>query len=248
MNLLARLIAQYALWIYVLCAIGILAYLRAAVVARREGAQAIYSLEREASAKRVYRASGMIVLLMAIVLSVYALSHYVELPAPQESPIELTTPTPGATPTPPRETATVSGEATPTAEPTATRRPRVTTIVLPTLALGTPTTAAPPAPASCPHANVQVLQPGANQVVDAGIAVLGTATKENFDRYEFKFQSRDFEDEWHWVQTFRTPVENGDLGYWQTAHLPNGNYRFMLIAIDRTGNSQECVVPVTIQH
>jgi hypothetical protein len=50
------------------------------------------------------------------------------------------------------------------------------------------------------------------------------------------------------VQTFRTPVENGDLGYWQTAHLPDGAYRFMLIAIDRTGNSQECVVPVTITH
>jgi hypothetical protein len=45
MNLIARLIAQYALWIYILCAIGMLAYLRAAIAARREGSQAIYSLE-----------------------------------------------------------------------------------------------------------------------------------------------------------------------------------------------------------
>ena len=43
---------------------------------------------------------------------------------------------------------------------------------------------------------------------------MGSASKEDFDRYEFKFQSRDFEDEWHWVETFRTPVENGDLGWW----------------------------------
>jgi hypothetical protein len=86
-------------------------------------------------------------------------------------------------------------------------------------------------------------------VVDAGILVRGTAFKEDFDRYEFKFQSRDLAgDEWHWVETFYTPIQNGDLGYWSTAHLPAGRYRFLLIAIDKQGNSQECVVPVRVQH
>ena len=246
MNLLGRLIAQYALWIYVLCAIGILLYLRAALSARREGSQAIYSLERETAAKRVFRSSGMIVAILLIVFAVYVLTHYVELPQPSTSPIELSTQTPEVTDTAVSEGSPTPAEAMPSPEPTATRRPQVTVVVVPTVAQETPTL--PTASGSCPHPNVQVYQPRPNEVVNQGVQVLGIANKESFDRYEFKFQSRDFEDEWHWVETFRTPVQNGELGWWQTAHLPNGNYRLMLIAIDTTGNSQECVVPVAIRH
>jgi hypothetical protein len=239
MTLILRLIAKYALWIYILCGIGMILYLRTALAARREGTQAIFSLERETASKRIVRSSGMILLLLLIVIGVYALSHYVEVPQAQASPIDTPTPAaPAATPTP--------GELTPTSEPTPTRRPQPRVIVPPTIAQETP--APQVAPASCPHPNVQISQPGQNQVIDAGIGVVGTATKENFDRYEFKFQSRDFEDEWHWVQTFEVPVEEGNLGTWSTAHLPPGNYRFMLIAIDKSGNSQECIVPVVIQH
>jgi hypothetical protein len=248
MSLIVRLIGRYALWIYILCALGIIAYLRAALAARREGTQAIFSLERETAAKRVYRASGMIFLLLAIVVGVYAVSNYVDVPEPAASPINIATPTIETTISITRTpTPSTPENLTMTPEPTATRRPRATTVVLPTIVQQeTPTVAV--APANCPHPNVQIVQPGQNQIIDAGVQVRGTATKENFDRYEFKFQSRDFDDEWHWVQTFQTPVENGVLGTWQTSHLPNGNYRFMLIAIDKTGNSQECIVPVTIQH
>ena len=38
------------------------------------------------------------------------------------------------------------------------------------------------------------------------------------------------------------------LGFWSTAHLPPSRYEFMLIVIDKTGNSQECIVPVIIQR
>ena len=246
MSILARIIAQYALWIYIACAIAIVLYLRAALAARREGSQAIYALERETAAKRVYRASGMVVAILLIVFAVYALAHYVELPEPTASPIELSTPPPEATQTAEPDSTPTPGEAAPSPEPTATRHRQVPEVVIPTPVQEPPTPA--PAAGVCPQPNVQIQQPRPNEVINQGIQVLGTANKENFDRYEFKFQSRDFEDEWHWVETFRTPVENGELGWWQTAHLPNGNYRFMLIAIDRTGNSDQCVVPVVIQH
>jgi hypothetical protein len=248
MTLIVRLIAKYALWIYILCGLGMIAYLRAALAARKEGIYAIFSLERARFAKKVYRSAGMIFVLFLVVVGVYALSHYVELPpaeaAVSETPIpsdKESTPVPTFTSplTPPRTQATM--------EPTPTRRPRTTVIVLPTVA-AQETVTSQATPADCPHGNVQVLQPGQNQVINEGIQVKGTANKQNFDRYEFKFQSRDFEDEWHWVQTFTAPVQNGDLGIWSTAHLPAGNYRFMLIVIDKTGNSQECVVPVIIQH
>ena len=247
MNLIVRLIDKYALWIYVLCGLGMLFYLRAAAAAKREGAQAIFSLEREGAAKQVYRASGMMLVLLLIVVGVYALSNYVELPATSTSPIVVSTPTPElATPT--RLSAPVTvGDETVTPEPTATRIPRRTIVILPTIVQETSTPQV--IPPNCPHPNVRVSQPGQNQVINQGIQVRGTAEKDMFDRYEFKFQSRDLpNDEWHWVQSFETAVENGDLGYWPTSHLPPGNYRFMLIVIDKRGNSQECVVPVAIQH
>ena len=246
MNLIVRLLAKYALWVYVLCGVAMLFYLRAALAARREGTQAIYSLERETASGRIYRSSGMIFLLLLIVVGVYALSHYVEVPSPASSPVDTPVPTGTAvTPATPSGSPT-SAETTLTPEPTNTRRPRTTSVVLPTIVRETPTLQV--APAACSKPNVQVFQPGQSQVVNAQVEVRGVATKEGFDRYEFKFRSRDVQDEWHWVETFKTPVENGTLGVWQTAHLPAGNYAFMLIVIDRTGNSEECVVPVVVSH
>jgi hypothetical protein len=257
MTLVVRLIDKYALWIYVLCGLGMLLYLRSALAARNEGAQAMFSLERETAAKRVYRSSGMIMVLLLIVVGVYGLSNYVELPPLGTSASETPTPETDSSTTAtvsPTRTAGASSPGQPTASqpqpddaPTATRRPRVTPAAPPELAQDTPTPQV--VPASCSHPNVQLSQPGQNQVIGAGIEVQGRAVKEGFDRYEFKFQSRDLAgDEWHWVQTFRDPVENGSLGFWPTAHLPSGRYRFMLIVIDKSGNSQECIVPVDIQH
>jgi hypothetical protein len=258
MTLVVRLIAKYALWIYILCGVGMLFYFRAALSARTEGSQAIFSLERETAAKRIYGSSGMILVLLLIVVGVYALSNYVELPPVNASATatpdvtETTTAQTDGTSTPTAGTPAPATEGqtsaeSPTQEPTPTRRPRITTIAPPPIEQNTP--APDVVPAACPHANVQVAQPGQNTVIDAGIEVRGTAIKEGFDRYEFKFRNQDIPgDEWHWVETFRDPVSNGSLGFWSTAHLPPGRYQFLLIVIDKTGNSQECVVPVSIQR
>jgi hypothetical protein len=218
---------------------------------------AIFSLERARLARKVVRSAGMIFVLFLVVVGVYVLSHYVELPAAEAAVSKTPTPTLEAkTPMPGEPVRSRAATFEPTGvqpgdvaatEPTPTRRPRKTEVVIPTIvAQETPTLQV--VPASCPHINVQILQPGQNQVIDAGTQVKGSADKESFDRYEFKFQSLDLADEWHWVQTFKAPVHDGDLGFWSTAHLPPGNYRFMLVAIDKMGNSQECIVSVIIRH
>ena len=74
MTLVVRLIDKYALWIYILCGLGMLYYLRTALAARNEGAQAMFSLERETAAKRVYRSSGMILVLLLIVVGISSTS------------------------------------------------------------------------------------------------------------------------------------------------------------------------------
>jgi hypothetical protein len=234
MTLIVRLIAKYALWIYILCGVGMIYYVQAAFSARNEGAQAMFSLEREQAAKRVYRSAGMILVLLLIVIGVYGLTNYADLPPVQAGADKNATPPAAGPATLTADAQASEGQApgtaaltqtpssdlpsTPTSEPTPTRKPLRTSapIVVPTLPQDTPTPHV--VPAACPHANVRVLQPGQNQVVGAGIEVRGTAFKEAFDRYEFKFQSRDLPgDEWHWVETFRTPIQNGSLGVWHTA-------------------------------
>ena len=79
MTLIVRLIAKYALWIYILCGVGMIYYLQAALAARNEGTQAMFSLEREQAAKRVYRSAGMILVLLLIVVGVYGLSNHSDL-------------------------------------------------------------------------------------------------------------------------------------------------------------------------
>ncbi len=249
MYLILRLLEQYALWIYIACGVGMILALRTALAARREGIYAILTLEREQSAKRIYRASWIILILLGIVIGIYVLANYVEVTPPAVVVEEEITPETETTATATALPRPTSALTTTTPAPTATRRSSETTIILPTQPVEqTPTVQQQTAPMTCPHPNVQVTRPGKNQTINEGIQASGTALKDDFDRYEFKFKSLDIEDEWHWVETFTTPVENGNLGYWHTAHLPAGNYLFMLITIDKMGNSQECTVPVIIRH
>lgn len=149
MELIVRLLGKYALWIYILCGLGMIAYLRVALQARREGMYEIFSLEQANAAKRVYRSSAMTLVLLLIVIGVYVLVNYVEW-SPTESvvvqtplPEEAQALTPAPTPSPD------TNDPTPTAEPTATRQPRITAIVIPTLVVQqTPTLQV--VPASCP--------------------------------------------------------------------------------------------------
>lgn len=248
MNLLIRLIAQYAIWIYILCGLGMIFYLRAALQSRKEGIYAIFAMERAHFARQIYRHSAMILVLLGIAVGIYVLVHYVPLPEPSPVIVDSPSPTVSLSPTATVRPSPTAVSLTPSPSLTPTRRPQATPTATVRSSDAPPVPTARPASASCPNPNIQVTQPIANQVIDQGIEAFGTALKEQFDRYEFKFQSRDFQDEWHWVQTFNQPVEKGSLGFWSTAHLPAGNYRFMLIVIDRMGNSEECIVPVTIRH
>ncbi|HID87670.1 MAG TPA: hypothetical protein EYP55_09895, partial [Anaerolineae bacterium] len=121
MQVLIELIVEYALWLYGLCAVGVLVFLRAMFKARRERAQALFTLEKEAAASRAGRAAlGVLVFLLAIG-GVYWVENYMApqmdwtAPIEEESinPVLLLSPTPQSPPTP-------------TPPPTATRTPRPT--------------------------------------------------------------------------------------------------------------------------
>jgi len=147
----------------------------------------------------------------------------------------------------PSETPKHSTTAPPT--PTLTARQPVTTLApagtqppsLQPLATSTP---------SCPHATACLTYPTMGATLKGKAEIKGTANIENFAYYKFEFKREDIEDEWHWIESFETPVEEGVLGTWDVSHLPEGSYTFRLIVVNTQGNYPfpPCEVRVHVKH
>jgi hypothetical protein len=240
MTILVRLIADYAIWLYLFLGFIAFLFLRGYVVARRERENAIFALEREASTGRMTRATiGFLVVLILIGGVFYTSQTLVE-----EIPLPEATPTPTViialppSPTPP--------PLLPTPTPTDTPRPRPT---LPPLETDTPTPeVALGAPPNCPSPGVQISQPGTGATVSGVIQLVGTANIPDFWYYKFEFRGSGFGD-WTFIQQFETPINGGILGSWDTRSVPSGDYEFRLVVVEKSGNYPEpCVLQLTIQN
>ena len=91
---------------------------------------------------------------------------------------------------------------------------------------------------NCPHPQARLTRPRVNQVFQGQIQARGTASIETFDYYKFEIRREDgkAEDEWHWLNSFETPVEDGPLGTLSVEGLPNGIYTLRLTVVNREGN------------
>jgi len=89
---------------------------------------------------------------------------------------------------------------------------------------------------NCPYPQAYLHTPLVNQVVGNTIQAEGTANIETFDYYKFEIRRDDIQDEWHWLASYETPVENDVLGVLDISALPEGVYIFRLIVVDQVGN------------
>lgn len=243
MPTLVRLIAKYAVYLYVICGLILLPFLRDFRKAHFDR-QSIFPLERESANKRSKRATLGILLVLAIAAGIFYISSYVgptvvelnETPTPTHT-VSLLLATPTSPPLPPTETPTITS--------TPTRRPRPTPQPIVPEDTPTPLAVVP----SCPDPGVQLYSPGVNAVLQGNVEVRGTATIENFGYYKFEFKSLAVADEWHHVYTGQQAISNGVLGYWNVEPLPDGPYLFQLVVVDATGNyPPPCQVTVSIGH
>jgi len=111
-------------------------------------------------------------------------------------------------------------------------------------------TALPVHPPDCPPPQARLTAPQVNKVIKDEVQVKGTASIENFDYYKFEFKRENVEDEWHWAESFKMPVEEGLLGIWHVSQLPPGTYTFRLTVVNREGNYPfpPCEVRVYVTH
>ena len=244
MTVLLRLIAANAQYIYALCALVALYYLRVALLARRDRRSAIFPLEREVASSRTYRAFGIALLLAAVMGIAWAATNRL-LPRLEQIAV-LTTPTPDRiilidTPTPTLAPPTLTPTST---APTSTPRPLRT----PTLELRPTATKAPPLVQlpSCPNPGAAIAGPGVGQLISGAVQVTGSASIDRFQFYKLEWSPAAAE-QWNWFAGSDKPVVGGVLGVFNGGGLPSGAYVIRLVVVDATGNyPSPCTVQVVV--
>ena len=240
MTILVKLIADYAVWLYLLLGLVALLFLRTYLVARRERNNSIFALEREAASGRMVQATiGFLVILILIGGVFYTSQTLVdEIPLPEVTPTPTVLIVLPPSPTPP--------PLLPTPTPTGTPRPRPT---LPPLETITPTLEiAVGVPPQCANPGVRISEPGTGAEVSGVIQIIGSANIPDFWYYKFEFQGNGFGD-WTFIQRFENPINGGILGAWDTRSVPSGDYEFRLVVVDKTGNYPEpCTVLLSVRN
>lgn len=241
MTIFLQFLADNARFIYGAVAIVGIYFLYRAFVLRRERRSAIFPLEREVAASRLYRLFGVAITLLLILGVVWAAGNLL-LPE-----IETITPTGTAgpdilvlidTPTPTSPPPTATPTVTPTLKPRPTRKP-------PPRLQSTP--APKVAPPVCPTAGVNITSPGVGQTLTGPIAITGTANIANFQYYKLEWSSAVAPDQWHWFAGAESSVNNGVLGTFDPALVPPGSYNIRLVVVDNTGNfPSPCVVQIIV--
>lgn len=250
-------LARQAVLFYLACGVGAVAYIVAALAARRRNEAAQFSLEREITQQQQLRAWVMVGLFVALGLVVFAVSA-VYMPGrspstpepPQQAgitPIPTATPTPLPTATLAPLTVTPNGvdgagaPGTPPAGATATA-PAPTETPRPT-----PTALPPLEPPNCPSPDVQITAPVAGSSVKGTVEVWGTAQINSFAYYKFEIQFQGASTS-NFIAQFERPISSSILGYWTiTGEYPvGGPHRFRLVVVDVYGNTTNCIIPVFI--
>lgn len=151
---------------------------------------------------------------------------------------------------------TSAAAETPTPRPRATPRPMDTPTPTP-LPLPTPTLQATPLPPtpipapviyapSCPDSRAVILEPGVGQRISGPVALIGTAQTENFQYLKIEVKPAGASGDFNFYLRREMAVVNGQLGTFDPAGLPAGDYLLRLVTVDITGNFGQCTVQVTV--
>jgi hypothetical protein len=241
MTVLVKLVADYAVWLYLLLGLVAFLFLRAHMVARRDRDNSIFALEREAASGRMAQTTMGFLVILAIIGGVFYTSQTLveEIPLPEVTPTPTRLAVLPPSPTPP--------PLLPTPTPTDTPRPRPTLPPLEVATTPSPEVSAG-APPDCPSPGVRISEPGTGATVSGVIQIIGSASIPDFWYYKFEFKGNGFGD-WTFIQRFDQAINGGILGAWDTRSVPSGDYQFRLVAVDKTGNYPEpCTVLLLVRN
>ncbi len=88
-----------------------------------------------------------------------------------------------------------------------------------------------------------ITSPTDGQSLNGLVTVTGSANHPTFDRYELAYgPDPNPKDAWQVFETGKQPVDNGTLGTWNTAVVPDGGYMLRLRVVRKDSNYSEAFV------
>jgi hypothetical protein len=220
-----RTLANYEPLIYIALAIGGLFAFRRMWFSWREWRDSVYGLEREFALRRLGQATAAAFFILALIFVEFFIATFI---APSLPATDIL--------------------ATPTLDllltPQATLSPEQATQA----ALSPVTQPVPSGMSGCVPDQVMITAPEPGDVISGTVNITGTASIPNFGFFKYEFAPRGSQT-WATIAAQREPVQNSDLGDWNTSSLTNGDYFLRLVVTDNVGVSLEpCVIAVRVAN
>ena len=219
MGFVYRTLANYEPLIYIALAIGAMFAFRRMWRSWREWRDSVYGLEREFALRRLGQATALALLILGLVFAEFFVATFIA-PALPASDI-MATPTLNLLVTPP-------GTLSPGSTALAVTQP------------------VPSGMSGCVPDKVMITSPKPSEEVNGTITITGTADVPNFAFYKYEVTSMGTQN-WVTIAAKQAPVQDKDLGEWNTLPFANGDYFLRLVIIDNVGASLEpCVIAVRV--
>lgn len=224
-----RFFRAYEIWIYLLLGLGGLIYLRKFILAWQELRDSAFGLERANAQSRLNQAAGVLVLILALAVTQFALVSFVAPSVPGAIPLFTPTLDLLATPTTTLPAGTPEPEGTPVTA-TATQDTGISTPI-----------------AGCILGQVMITSPENGDEISGVVDITGTANIPNFGFYKLEMKRTEASD-WLTILAGDVVKINDTLGAWNTSLLPPGNYDLSLVVADNQGETQTpCIIQVRIE-
>jgi len=218
---LYKFLSSYEVLIYLLLAIGGLIAFRWLWRSWQEWRVAVFSLEREFSARRLGRSIAATVLIAILFCMEFFMATFIIPGLPSD--FFLATPTLDFISTP---TGTLSAE------------------------MMTQFAAAPAGLAAkaegCVKDKINLSFPEPGDEVKGAIEITGTVNIPNFGFYKYEVAPAGSES-WATIAAGRAVINEGPLGRWDTTALTPGDYQLRLVVVDNQGiELSPCIVPLRV--
>lgn len=220
MNDLFRYLVQYETHIYVLLGIAAMFALRSVWLSWSEWRKAVFGLEKEIAYQRLRTNSAVTIVLFMVGLSQFCMVTFV---VPYLPAITFTfTATPDLT------------NALTANTPDAQQTPETEILF------------SPPEITGCVPGEIIISSLESRQEISGRIILLGSADVEDFGFYKYEYSQQGAEN-WVTIAAGREPVQDDELGAWDTSTLLPGDYEIRLVVVTGAGESlPACTIPVRI--
>lgn len=217
-----KFLEKYEILIYIVLAIGAMFSFRWLFRSWREWRVAVFSLEREFSARRLGRSALISAMLVVFSCIEFFMASFVIPGLPADFFIA---------------TSTLDLIST----PTGTLSPELMTQFA-----SQPQGAAQPNAAGCTPGQIDLSYPAPGDEIKGVVELTGTVNIPNFGFYKYEVAPNG-SDSWATIAAGRVVVIEGPLGRWDTTALTPGDYQLRVVVIDNQGTAlPPCVVPVQV--